>query len=300
MAERIIEIEQDERHLSLDRGFLVVSSKEAETAKIPIDDLLGIVIHAYSTSLTHHLIAELMNHNVAVVFCDRKHQPAGMIWPLSRNYRQARRFQAQIESTKPLSKKLWQQIVKNKILNQAFILRCLNHPFEGMENLAESVRSGDPENVEAHAAMRYWPLMFGKEFRRNDESQVLNSFLNYGYAILRTAVARFVAGAGLHPSIGIHHEHPHNTMPLVDDLMEPFRPFVDLTASRLKEKNCQILDRESKKILAGVLKMELETETERTTLTRLVERASLSLAQTYEGNRNELDLPKILGIASQD
>lgn len=296
MGERIIEIEQEGRFLSLERGFLVVADKEQEIGKIPLDDLLGVVIHAYSTLVSHNLLSELLSRNISVIFCDKHHMPSCMLWPVSGNYRQSARMRAQAGAAKPLCKRLWQQTVRMKILNQSKILKWIGNPSDGLELLASDVRSGDPDNLEAQAAMRYWPRLFGASFVRRNENDFRNSLLNYGYAVLRAAVARFIMGAGLHPSLGIHHENAVNPMPLVDDLMEPYRPFVDWIIFQTHSKECGQLDAALKKDIVSLLQLTMITKTEETNLTRLIERCALSLGQVYEGARDDIDFGNVLSI----
>lgn len=291
MTERILEISQEGLRLSLERGFLIVSREQEEIGKIPLDDLLGVIINSHQSLLSKNILVELARRNVAVVFCDSFHRPAGVLWPAESHHRQSFRMKSQMESTLPLAKRLWKQIVQSKIQNQSQILKLMGKPFEPVAYFIDQVKVGDTENMEAQAAMRYWPLLLGADFKRGDVSQIKNAMLNYGYAVLRAAVARFVMGAGLHPALGLHHCNPTDTMTLVDDLMEPFRPLVDWVVVQVDTQDLTELDKETKARLVSVLEMEVKTRKEETVVTRLIERAAISLGQVYEARVEELDLP---------
>ncbi len=219
-------------YLSLKNNQLVIDTKsEKGIVSRPIEDIGLIVVESHSVTLTTALLSALLDNNVAVVFCDDKHMPSGILAPLSGNSLMNKRSREQIEASLPLKKQLWQQTVTAKVYNQAKILEKLNvdAPNNCMLEWAKLVRSGDPDNIEARAAVYYWKNIFvGKsKFLRSDESELANSMLDYGYAILRAVIARAIIGAGLMPSLGMFHSNKYNTYCLADDVMEPYRPYVD-------------------------------------------------------------------------
>jgi CRISPR-associated protein Cas1 len=198
---------------------------------------------------------------------------------------------AQIEGTRPLAKRLWQAVVRAKIVQQGAVLESLGRPSGGFHLLSRKVKSGDPENVEAQAARRYWPLIMGPEFRRDPDLPGVNGMLNYAYTVLRAGTARAVMAAGLHPAIGIHHRGPHNTFRLADDLMEPFRPIADLLIRRLTDDGATEVTPETKKAMAALPTLDMATAQGTTPLGTCLQRLATSLARAYETREAELDLP---------
>lgn len=198
----------------------------------------------------------------------------------------------QLEAGEPLRKRLWQVLVKAKIEQQQAVLERLGKPDGAFDLLARKVRSGDPENIEAQAARRYWPLLMGPSFRRDREAEGSNAMLNYGYTVLRAGVARAVVAAGLHPSIGLHHSNRANPMCLVDDLMEPFRPIVDYMVAQITASGLDRITPETKRTLAEVLAFDMSTEQGTTPVSTCLERLATSLAQSFESGKPALALPK--------
>jgi CRISPR-associated protein Cas1 len=288
---RVVEIAEDGRHLSLARGFMAVEADGAELGRVPLDDIGVLLINAHGTTYTSNLLLALAERGAAVVLCAPNHRPAAWLWPIDGHHAQAGRMRAQIEAPKPLAKRLWTLIVQSKIANQAAVLDALGRPAGAFALLARKVRSGDPDNVEAQAARRYWPLVFGDDFRRDRADAGTNALLNYGYAVLRAATARAVVGAGLHPTLGIQHRQAGNAMALVDDLMEPFRPLVDLSVARLKAAGIETVTTEAKRTLAAINASDMRTRQGTTPLATCLERLAVSLARSFETGRPDLDLP---------
>ncbi|HEX6958514.1 MAG TPA: type II CRISPR-associated endonuclease Cas1 [Ferrovibrio sp.] len=291
MIGRIIEITQDGRHLSVLRGFMVVSADKEEVGRVPLDDIGSVIVNAHGVTYSNNLMIELAQRGTGMVLCGPNHAPAAWLWPLVGHHAQAARMLSQLGATRPMGKRLWQILVRAKIEQQGAVLRALGRPGDGFRLLARKVGSGDPENLEAQAARRYWPLLFGDDFRRDRREPGLNGLLNYGYTILRSATARAVVAAGLHPSLGIHHRHRANDMCLVDDLMEPFRPLVDLQVVRLFEAGITEVDRQAKEALAGLTAADMQTTKGVTPLGTCLERLASSLGQAFENNEAKLDLP---------
>jgi CRISPR-associated protein Cas1 len=220
--------------------------------------------------------------------------PVAWVWPLDGHHVQSLRMRHQLEAGEPLCKRLWQALVRAKISQQSAVLERLGKPHEAFDFLARKVRSGDPENVEAQAARRYWPLLMGDEFRRDRERGGSNAMLNYGYTVLRAGVARAIVSTGLHPSVGLHHSNRGNPMCLVDDLMEPFRPLTDYLVARLIANGASDVTPATKGILARVLSLDMATAQGTTPVFTCLERVAMSLAVAFETGRAELDLPQSL------
>lgn len=290
---RIVEIANDGRHLSLHRGFLIVTDTVAQQdiGRVPIDDVGAVIANAHGLSYSNNLLVALADRCAPFVLCGGNHNAVGMLLPVDGHGQQARRFDAQIRASLPASKRLWAQLVRAKLRQQAAVLTMFGAPATPVSALVKSVRSGDVTNVEAMAARRYWPLLFGTEFRRDREAGGLNSMLNYGYTILRSAIARGVVAAGLHPTIGLHHSNQTNAMRLVDDLMEPFRPIVDATVKALSLQGMADIDVTVKTALVRVLYADRRTDDGVTPLIGCINRLATSLAQVFLGERRSLDLP---------
>ncbi|MDO8423600.1 MAG: type II CRISPR-associated endonuclease Cas1 [Parvibaculum sp.] len=294
MIGRVVEIASDDRHLALSRGFLTVSHDRTEVARIPLDDIGVLLCHAHGLTYSNNLMVELAKRGACVVLCGPNHMPIAWLWPLDGHHVQSLRMRHQLEVGAPLRKRLWQVIVRAKIEQQGAVLERLGKPDGAFDLLARKVKSGDPENIEAQAARRYWPLLMGETFRRDRDAGGVNAMLNYGYTVLRAGVARAVTTAGLHPSVGLHHSNRNNPMCLVDDLMEPFRPIVDYTVSRLQSAGATDVSPETKAVLAEVLAFDMATEQGTTPVSTCAERLTYSLAQSFEAGKPTLILPRTL------
>ncbi len=252
MIGRIVEVADDKRHLFLSRGFMVVQDTEGERkelGQVPLDDIAAVIANAHGLSYTNNLLVALAERCAPFVLCAANHNAVGMVLPIEGNYQQAKRYDAQIASGQPLIKRLWAEIVKSKLQQQAAALEAAGAPYVPLQALVRKVRSGDPDNFEAQGARRYWGLLFGDDFRRDQQGGGLNAMLNYGYTVLRATTARSVVAAGLHPTIGLHHSNEGNAMRLVDDLMEPFRPVIDLKVWQLHKQGESELTPETKRAL---------------------------------------------------
>lgn len=290
-AERIIEIATDGRYLAVDRGFMTVSEKGAEIARIPLDDIAAVIGNAHGLTWSNNLLVQLAQRNAALVICGANHNPAAFLWAVEGFHQQAARMDAQLEATGPKGKGLWKQLVQAKIAQQANMLEAIGQPTAPLQALIPKVRSGDPDNIEAQAARRYWSLLFGSDFRRDRDAAGANSLLNYGYMIIRSSVARAILAAGLHPGIPVHHKNANNPMRLADDLMEPFRPFADFAVFHLLRNGMDTVTPETKRILASLPETEIAVESGMTALRTGIQNAAISLAMVYEGSKDKLDLP---------
>ncbi len=197
----------------------------------------------------------------------------------------------QITASLPLKKRLWAQIVKSKLQQQASVLEACGESPALITALLSKVRVGDPDNIEAQAARRYWSRVLGESFRRDQDGGGLNTLLNYGYALLRSATARAILAAGLHPTLGLHHANQQNSMRLVDDLMEPFRPLVDWRVRELKRMGVEAITPDAKRQLAHGLYFDLDTLAGRTPVMVCLQRLANSLAQAFSGEHDRLELP---------
>jgi CRISPR-associated protein Cas1 len=294
MIGRIVEVADDRRHLFVSRGFMVVQDTEGERmelGRVPLDDIAAVIANAHGLSYSNNLLVALAERGAPFVICGANHNAVGMLWSIDGNYHQAKRFDAQLAAGKPVIKRLWSDIVRSKLEQQACVLGAIGAPTAPLDALAVKVRSGDPDNLEAQGARRYWNLLFGDDFRRNQDGEGLNAMLNYGYTILRAATARAVVAAGLHPTLGLHHSNANNAMRLVDDLMEPFRPIVDLKVWQLQRNGEEHITPDTKRVLVRVLYDDMQTDVGSTPVLACIQRLATSLAQVFLAERSKLDLP---------
>lgn len=291
MSGQIIEIQSDNRHLACERGFMTVSSEGTVVAKIPMSDVEAVITASHGISYTNNLLVRLAEENIPFVFCDEKFLPIGFLWSVSGQYRQAGVMDAQIAVHEKSRDKLWKEVVKQKLYFQYKVLEALALPYEPVKQLVAKVKLGDVENIEGQAARKYFTILYGDNFRRERDSGGINSLLNYGYIILRSAMARAIMGAGLHPTIGIHHKNYLNPMRLVDDLIEPFRPMVDIKIYHLKQQGKTELTPEVKKILVGVLHAEMYSEKGISSVGVCMQKLAVSLAKYYKKETSSLLFP---------
>lgn len=290
--ERVVDIATDGRHLAAHRGFLIVSEQRQEVGRVPLDDVAAVIVHAHGVTWSTSLAVALAERGAPLVLCGPNHAPVGVFLPLDGHHSQNARMRAQWDAGKPLAKQLWSRVVTSKIRWQAAVLEATGRERAALDMLLRRVRSGDPDNIEAQAARRYWPLLMGADFRRDRDAPDVNSLLNYGYTVMRSLVARSVVAAGLHPSIGIHHANRGNAFALADDLVEPFRPLVDLLALKLSEKDLASVDPETKRAVAGLIALDLPGPDGVTTVAVAAQKLAQSLARAFEtGDASALVLP---------
>jgi CRISPR-associated protein Cas1 len=232
-ADRVLDFTQSPAYLSVRNEQLVIQAKDTPTLTVPIAEIAVVLLSGPAVTLTQPVLAALLAANACVVVAGDNHLPAGMLLPISSHTLSTQRLREQIGMSQPRRKRLWQSIVIAKIQAQAAVLQEHGADAAAVGRLARRVRSGDPDNVEATAAQRYWPLLFGPDFRRRTDAADSNRLLNYGYAVVRAAVARSICAAGLHPSLGLHHRSRSNPFCLADDLMEPYRPLIDSEVRRI-------------------------------------------------------------------
>ena len=294
MLGRIVEIADDRRHLFVSRGFMVVRDTEGERkelGQVPLDDIAAVIANAHGITYTNNLLVALAERGAPFVLCASNHNAVGMLLTLDGHHVQSKRIEAQISASQPTHKRMWAAVVKSKLEQQAAALEAAGAPTAPLTALIRRVKSGDPDNIEGQGARRYWGLLFGSDFRRDQDGDGVNALLNYGYTIARSAMARAVVAAGLHPSIGLHHSNDGNPMRLVDDLMEPFRPIIDLRVWQLKRAGDGLVTPETKRALVHTLYADMQSSAGATPVMVCMQKLAVSLAQVYLGEREKLDLP---------
>jgi CRISPR-associated protein Cas1 len=284
--ERIVDIATDGRHLSAYRGFLIVTEERVEVGRIPLDDIAAVIVHAHGVTWSTNLMVALAERGALMVLCAANHSPVAVCTPIEGHHAQNAHFRAQWEAGKPLTKQLWRRIVIAKIRWQGAVLEAHGKDAGAFELLARKVGSGDPENIEAQAARRYWPMLMGDDFRRDRAAEGSNGLLNYGYTVMRSLVARAVVAAGLHPSIGVHHANRGNAFALADDLIEPFRPLVDSLTLRLLSVGIHEVSPEAKRAFAGLIALDLPGEAGTTTVTGAAGRMAQTLADSFQSGQS--------------
>jgi CRISPR-associated protein Cas1 len=265
---------------------------------VPIEDIGIVVLDHQQITVTQHLITKLTDNNVALVNCDEKHLPTGLLLNLSGHTLQQVRFKAQLEASVPLKKQLWQQTIKYKIANQAAVLNKIGVETQNMNHWASNVKSGDGEYHEARAAAYYWSKLFEDEileFRRDREGKQPNGLLNYGYSILRAVVARGLVSSGLLPTLGIFHRNQYNAYCLADDIMEPYRPYVDEVVLRMVKsgQDYTALTTEHKRQLLSIPTLDVVIDGKRSPLMVGLQRTTASLVDCFEGTGRKILYPEM-------
>lgn len=263
---------------------------------IPIEDIGVIILDNKQITITHGLMESLLENNCALITCNSSRMPVGLMLPLDGNTTQTERFRDQINASLPLKKQLWQQTVQAKIENQAYVLsKTTNTVVKNMQVWAEDVKSGDPDNYEARAAVYYWANLFPNinDFTRHREGIPPNNLLNYGYAILRAVVARALVASGLLPTLGIHHRSKYNAYCLADDIMEPYRPFVDKLVTEIVESgnNYEELTQDVKTKLLNIPVLDVIINNQRSPLMIAVGQTTASLYKCFSGELRKVKYP---------
>lgn len=290
--ERVVDIETDGLFLAVHRGFLTVSASGEEKGRIALDDIGALIVHAHGTTWSNTVFTRLSARAVPVVICGTNHAPVACVWPLEGHHLQAARMRAQIAATRPLGKQIWAKIVASKIRMQGEVLAHRGGEAGAFAMLARKVRSGDPDNLEAQAARRYWKALFGPEFSRDQDATGINGLLNYGYTVLRAIVSRAICAAGLHPTISVFHSNRANAFALSDDLMEPYRPLVDQLVRRLVDDGKTEVISETKHLLTTISTLDLDSEAGTSPLSVHVQRFVHSVATSFETGVALLSLPR--------
>ena len=254
MIKRIIDI-SEQAFLHVKHGQLCVEKQGETVARIAIEDLGILILQHPAIVITQSVIAQCQKNNVAILFCDERYLPISITLPLWEGHSlHTKVLRNQISINEPTRKRLWQQVVKHKIHQQAITIEQSGKSSKALYRLMEKVKSGDTDNCEAQAARQYWPLLMGKDFRRIPDGDGINSLLNYGYAVIRAMVARALVATGLHPSLGLFHRNQYNSLCLADDIMEPFRPWVDWQIYQLTHSHHDpVINQETKQVLLEIL-----------------------------------------------
>lgn len=281
--------------LSVQQQQLLIKTEDTERT-VPIEDIGVLIIDHYQISVTHAVLHKLLENNAAVITCNDKHHPTGLLLNLDGHTQQSEKFKAQIEASEPLKKQLWQQTIKAKIQNQSAVLEKWEIDNSYLKRYAQLVLSGDTSNQEAQAARYYWKVLFNEEdpfFVRERFGEYPNNFLNYGYAILRATVARGLVSSGLLPTLGIHHRNKYNAYCLADDIMEPYRPYVDhLVKEVMLENEEQELTTEIKRRLLNIPNIDLRIDGKDSPLMVGLQRTTASLAACFEGKTKKILYPE--------
>lgn len=279
-------------------GNLTEDYKKTTEVTRPIEDIGVVVLDSKQITITQGALEALLENNSAVITCDSNHLPVGLLLPLVGNTTQNERFRDQLDASQPLRKQLWQQTMQYKIRNQAAVLsKCSNAETKCMQVWANDVRSGDPENLEARAAVYYWKSLFGHipEFIRDREGVAPNNLLNYGYAILRAVVARSLVASGLLPTLGIHHHNRYNAYCLADDIMEPYRPYIDQLVYEITEQyGADVkLSKDIKAELLSIPTLDVVIGGKRSPLMIATSQTTASLYKCFSGELRKIAYPEM-------
>jgi CRISPR-associated protein Cas1 len=281
--------------LSVAHRQLVVERPEMPKTTLPIEDLGVVIVDDARATYTQAVFLELLSAGATVMVTGRDHLPAGMTLPLDAHHVQTERHRAQVEANLPTKKRIWQALLAAKIAQQGAVLAHFTGHHGGLLPLSKRVRSGDPDNLEAQAAQRYWPSLFGEEFRRDRSSDGINAALNYGYAVMRAAIARAVVASGLIPSLGVFHSNRSNPFCLADDLLEPYRPYVDWRVRLLlNEPDNNPISLDDRPIRAALLSLFNETVLvggRRNPMLLAIQASAASLSRAITGGDPTLALP---------
>lgn len=290
-------------HLSYKQQQLIIKTTDKANGEPcehsrPIEDIGVVVIESEQVTLSSYLISALLENKVALIICDSKHMPSVLMLPLAGNTLQSERFEAQISASLPLKKQLWQQTVSMKIKNQGAVLKkATNMEIGNMLAWASQVKSGDTQNLEGRAAAYYWRNLFGENsnFVRRQDGDDPNALLNYGYAILRAIIARSLVASGLIPTLGIHHSNKYNAYCLADDIMEPYRPYVDLMVVDIIQKLHlpPIITTETKRLLLTLSSLDVKIGALTRPLMIAASMTTASLAKCFLGETRKILFPEI-------
>ena len=284
-----------DKQLVIERRIAEEDERE-ETTTVPIEDIGCVLLDHPSITITQPLLRELLSANVALVGCDDHHMPCGMFLPLAASGVQPERFKHQLRSTKPVKKQLWAQTITAKIRNQASLLALTSKPNINMLKWSEEVSSGDTRNLEGRAAVYYWGNLFPEalNFKRDRFGEPPNNLLNYGYAVLRAMTAQALVASGMLPTLGIHHRNKYNAYPLADDIMEPYRPFLDAIVLEIVRNGEDFteLSQSIKQQLLSIATVDVTMAGKRRPLHVAMQRTAASLAFCFLGERRKILYPE--------
>lgn len=295
MIRKTIELATPGTRLSIAHRQLVVERSDHPRTTLPVEDLGVVIVDDVRATYTQAVFLELMAAGATVVVSGRDHQPAGMMLPLDAHHVQTERHRAQVDASEPTKKRAWQALIRTKISQQGIVLAHFTGADHGLIPMARRVRSGDPDNLEAQAAQRYWPRLFGRDFRRDRDAEGINALLNYGYAVVRAATARAIVAAGLIPSLGVFHRNRGNPFCLADDLLEAYRPYVDWRVRLLVDEaggHAPTLDdRPTRATLLSLFNETVVVGGRRNPLLLALHASAASLCRALTGGERTLALP---------
>ena len=281
-------------YLSIENMQLKISNKETgEINSVPVEDIGVIELDNNQILINNYAIQFLSENNVVTVSCGGDHHPAGYFLPIVGHHLQSNRISKQVDTKKSAKKNLWKQLVTAKIRNQSIVLRSQGKNYLKLERFSTQVKSGDKENKEGQASRAYWKNLFGKEFKRERFGKPPNNLLNYGYSILRAVTARAIVSTGLHPSIGVHHKNMYNPFCLADDLMEPYRPFVDNIVIDYFSDDKSELTKEMKYNFLKISYIDCIIEDKISPLSLAIQKTCSSLLAVFEGDSKEISCPEL-------
>jgi len=294
MTTRTIEVSGENKRLSLKHHQVIVRSGERLVGRVPTEEVALLIVDTPTASYTHPVVSELLEQGSAIVFCGSDHLPVGMALPTKGHHLQSERFRAQVEATLPTNKRLWAQVIKEKIKRQSEVASDVSTK-QRLHRLAKEVKSGDTGNRESIAAQAYWKTFLPEfpEFRRRREGDFPNALLNYGYMAFRAALGRAIVASGLHPALGLHHKNRYNSFCLADDLVEPFRPAIDSRVRTLYRDGWREIDQDAKARVLELLTSPWETENGIGPFHLAAERLTYSLYECYAGQSTTLAIPRL-------
>ena len=298
MSEFILEISENGKYINASRGFVVISENNKELGKVPIDTILAAIISADGAVVCKSFFTRLGEENIPIIICGKNYAPLSIATPVSAHYKSLEVAQTQLACPGTLQKQLWKKIIQAKILNQVEVLKYFCPSSLKVQDkmilLKQKVRAGDTDNNEAHAARLYWPTLFGTNFIRDTDQEGINSFLNYSYAIIRSAVIRALCASGLLPMFGIFHHNKLNAFCLADDLMEPLRPFADAMVFSLIKAGHTELEPAVKRQLSKILIYGIKNGNKLTTLVPMAFNMAQTLSKSYTLQQDMLHLPELV------
>lgn len=289
----VVKLPEVERNDTLPENF-----KKENVHTIPIEDIGVVILDHQQITITHNSLEKLLEVNTAIITCDKSHLPVGLLLPLCGNTLQNERFREQLDASLPLQKQLWQQTIQSKIRNQAAIINYQKKEVaRNMLKWVDDVKSGDSDNLEARAAAYYWKTILSHipDFTRDRDGIPPNNILNFGYAVLRAIIARSLVCAGLLPTLGIHHHNRYNAYCLADDIMEPYRPYVDKIVLDIiaSKYNYTELSKDIKGLLLGISTVEVTINKERSPLMIAAQKTATSLYKCYSGEQRRILYPEL-------
>jgi CRISPR-associated protein Cas1 len=294
MIGKTLELATPGTRLSISHRQLVIDRPNLPKAAVPVEDIGVVVVDDLRATYTQSVFIDLIGAGATIIVTGRDHLPLGIMLPLEAHHVQTERHRAQVAARESAKKRIWQAIVKAKIRQQAEVLELFTGNHGGLRPMAGRVRSGDPDNLEAQAAQRYWPRLFGSDFRRDRDADGINALLNYGYAILRAAIARSVVASGLIPSLGVFHRNRGNPFCLADDLLEPYRPYVDWRVKLIAENHVDNIpdlgDRGTRAALLSLFNETILVGGKRNPLLLAIQSSAASLCRALT-NGGDLSLP---------